>query len=165
MLTLYKYEGKTPAEILELETRELEELRKKPISDLTFEEMGRIRRLLFRENLKSEMVEKVSEDNKYATQIKATCIQEGWSLKAAACSAPFVARDDGLCEHYTTFLTTRLPDYGLSDDEHRKDIGLSKEEYENYRNGNIDDRDRLLMIIGADPVLNGDVIYYMDHVF
>ena len=52
----YKYEGKTPAEILELETRELEELRKKPISDLTFEEMGRIRRLLFRENLKSEML-------------------------------------------------------------------------------------------------------------
>ena len=52
----YKYEGKTPAEILELETRELEELRKKPISELTFEEMGRIRRLLFRENLKSEML-------------------------------------------------------------------------------------------------------------
>ena len=52
----YRYENKTPEEICELEKAELEELRQKPITDLTFEEMGRIRRLLFRQNIKSEML-------------------------------------------------------------------------------------------------------------
>ena len=52
----YIYKDKSPAEILELEKAELEELRKKPLSELTYEEMGRKRRLLFRKNIKSEML-------------------------------------------------------------------------------------------------------------
>ena len=52
----YRYQNKTPEEIIELEKEELEELRKKPITDLTFEEMGRMRRLLFRKNIRSEML-------------------------------------------------------------------------------------------------------------
>ena len=52
----YIYKGKTPAEILELEKAELEELRRKPINELTYEEMGRKRRLLFRKNMKTEIL-------------------------------------------------------------------------------------------------------------
>ena len=50
----YKYEGKTPAEISNLEKEELSRLRSKSIKDLTYEEMGRYRRLLFRKNPESE---------------------------------------------------------------------------------------------------------------
>ena len=50
----YKYEGKTPSEIMNLEKEELSRLRAKSIKDLTYEEMGRYRRLLFRRNPESE---------------------------------------------------------------------------------------------------------------
>ena len=50
----YKYPDKTPAEILDLEQDELMNLRSKNIKDLTCEEMGRYRRLLFRKNPESE---------------------------------------------------------------------------------------------------------------
>ena len=50
----YTYEGKTASEIYELERNELESLRSKPFQDLSFEEMGRLRRLLFRKDLENE---------------------------------------------------------------------------------------------------------------
>ena len=50
----YKYNGKSPAEIMDLEKEELEKLRAKNINELTYEEMGRYRRLLFRKNPESE---------------------------------------------------------------------------------------------------------------
>ena len=50
----YKYNGKSPAEIYDLEREELANLRSKNIDDLTYEEMGRYRRLLFRKNPESE---------------------------------------------------------------------------------------------------------------
>ena len=50
----YKYTGKTPSEIMRLEKDELTRLRGKSIKDLTYEEMGRYRRLLFRKNPESE---------------------------------------------------------------------------------------------------------------
>ncbi len=52
--TVYRYDNKTPAEITDMEKAELEELHKKNINELSYEEMGRIRRLLFRKNLPSE---------------------------------------------------------------------------------------------------------------
>ena len=50
----YKYTGKTPSEISILEKEELKKLRGKSIKDLTYEEMGRYRRLLFRKHPESE---------------------------------------------------------------------------------------------------------------
>ena len=50
----YKYFGKTPGEIMELEKEELAYLRSKNIKDLSFEEMARYRRLLFRKNPESD---------------------------------------------------------------------------------------------------------------
>ena len=50
----YKYNGKSPAEITDLEKEELENLRSNDIKDLTYDEMGRYRRLLFRKNPESE---------------------------------------------------------------------------------------------------------------
>ena len=50
----YKYQGKSPAEIMDLEKEELSNLRSKNIIDLTDDEMGRYRRLLFRKNPESE---------------------------------------------------------------------------------------------------------------
>lgn len=50
----YKYNGKSPAEIYDLEREELANLRSKNMDDLTYEEMGRYRRLLFRKNPESE---------------------------------------------------------------------------------------------------------------
>ena len=50
----YKYDGKTPSEISNLEKEELSRLRSKSIKDLTYEEMGRYRRLLFRKNPEPE---------------------------------------------------------------------------------------------------------------
>ena len=50
----YKYTGKTPSEISILEKEELKILRGKSIKDLTYEEMGRYRRLLFRKHPESE---------------------------------------------------------------------------------------------------------------
>ena len=50
----YKYNGKSPDEITDLEKEELENLRSKDIKDLTYDEMGRYRRLLFRKNPESE---------------------------------------------------------------------------------------------------------------
>ena len=50
----YKFPGKTRAEILDLEQEELMNLRSKDIKDLTIDEMGRYRRLLFRTNPESE---------------------------------------------------------------------------------------------------------------
>ena len=52
--SIYKYPGKTRAEIVDLERDELMNLRSKNIKDLTYEEMGRYRRLLFRKNPESE---------------------------------------------------------------------------------------------------------------
>ena len=52
--TRYKYVEKTPSEIMNLEREELSRLRAKSIKDLTYEEMGRYRRLLFRKNPESE---------------------------------------------------------------------------------------------------------------
>ena len=50
----YKYNDKTPSEIQHLEKEELSKLRAKNIKDLTYDEMGRYRRLLFRRNPESE---------------------------------------------------------------------------------------------------------------
>ena len=50
----YKYTDKTPSEIMNLEREELSRLRAKSIKDLTYDEMGRYRRLLFRKNPQSE---------------------------------------------------------------------------------------------------------------
>ena len=50
----YKNEGKTPSEIMQLEKEELSRLRGKSFKDLTYDEMGRYRRLLFRKNPESE---------------------------------------------------------------------------------------------------------------
>ena len=50
----YNYPGKTRAEVLDLELDELLNLRSKKVEDLTFEELGRLRRLLFRKNPESE---------------------------------------------------------------------------------------------------------------
>ena len=50
----YKFHGKYPAEIMDLEKEELSKLRSKNIKDLTYDEMGRYRRLLFRKNPESE---------------------------------------------------------------------------------------------------------------
>ena len=50
----YKYTDKTPSEVLNLEKEELSKLRAKSIKDLTYDEMGRYRRLLFRRNPGSE---------------------------------------------------------------------------------------------------------------
>ena len=50
----YKFPGKTRAEILDLEQEELMNLRSKDMKDLTIDEMGRYRRLLFRKNPESE---------------------------------------------------------------------------------------------------------------
>ena len=50
----YKYHDKSPAEIMDLEKEELTNLRSKNIKDLTYDEMGRYRRLLFRTNPESE---------------------------------------------------------------------------------------------------------------
>ena len=50
----YKFPGKTRAEILDLEQEELMNLRSKDMKDLTIDEMGRYRRLLFRTNPESE---------------------------------------------------------------------------------------------------------------
>ena len=50
----YKFFNKTPAEIYDLEREELSNLRSKKMEDLTFDEMGRYRRLLFRKNPESE---------------------------------------------------------------------------------------------------------------
>ena len=50
----YKYNDKTPSEIQHLEKEELSKLRTKNIKDLTYDEMGRYRRLLFRRNPESE---------------------------------------------------------------------------------------------------------------
>ena len=50
----YLYNGKTTSEIYELERQELENLRSKPMKDLTLEEIGRLRRLLFRKNIENE---------------------------------------------------------------------------------------------------------------
>ena len=50
----YKYNGKSPAEIYDLEREELANLRSKNMDDLTYDEMGRYRRLLFRKNPESE---------------------------------------------------------------------------------------------------------------
>ena len=50
----YKFFNKTPAEIYDLEREELSNLRSKKMEDLTFEELGRLRRLLFRKNPESE---------------------------------------------------------------------------------------------------------------
>ena len=50
----YKHNGKSPAEIYDLEREELANLRSKNMDDLTYEEMGRYRRLLFRKNPESE---------------------------------------------------------------------------------------------------------------
>ena len=52
----YKYVDKTPAEIMQLQKEELSNLREKNIKDLTYEEMGRYRRLLFRTNPESEIL-------------------------------------------------------------------------------------------------------------
>lgn len=52
--TIYRYDNKSPAEIKDLEKEELERLHQKNINELSYEEMGRIRRLLFRKNLPSE---------------------------------------------------------------------------------------------------------------
>ena len=50
----YRYRGKSPAEIRDLESEELLRLRSKNMKDLTYEEMGRYRRLLFRKNPETE---------------------------------------------------------------------------------------------------------------
>ena len=50
----YKFFNKTPAEIYDLEREELANLRSKKMEDLTYDEMGRYRRLLFRKNPESE---------------------------------------------------------------------------------------------------------------
>ena len=52
----YKYTDKTPSEIMNLEREELSKLRAKDIKDLTYDEMGRYRRLLFRTNPESETI-------------------------------------------------------------------------------------------------------------
>ena len=52
----YNYPGKTRAEILDIEQDELLNLRSKKVEDLTYEELGRLRRLLFRKNPESETV-------------------------------------------------------------------------------------------------------------
>ena len=52
--TKYKYIDKTPSEIMHLQREELANLRAKNIKDLTYDEMGRYRRLLFRTNPESE---------------------------------------------------------------------------------------------------------------
>ena len=49
----YKYQGKSPAEIMDLEKEELSNLRSKNIKDLTDDEMGRYRRLIFRKKPES----------------------------------------------------------------------------------------------------------------
>ena len=50
----YKFHNKSPAEIYDLEREELATLRSKKMEDLTYDEMGRYRRLLFRKNPESE---------------------------------------------------------------------------------------------------------------
>ena len=52
----YKFFDKSPAEIYDLEREELANLRKKKMGELTFDEMGRYRRLLFRKNPESEIL-------------------------------------------------------------------------------------------------------------
>ncbi len=50
----YKFHGKSAAEIMDLEKEELSKLRSKKMKDLTYDEIGRYRRLLFRRNPEPE---------------------------------------------------------------------------------------------------------------
>ena len=102
-------------------------------------------------------LEDVYIDNKHVARIKVLCTRDGWSKpEATSCFAPYVVNDEGLCEHYTTYLTNNLESReGLSFDAHKEILGMPDVEYYNYREGSIDDMEKLIDIMSSDAVLIG----------
>lgn len=111
------------------------------------------------ERFKSEL-ESAYDNNKYVTQISVYCTNDGWANpRVERCVAPYVANRDGLCEHYTTYLTNNLESYyGMSYDEHKNVSGMSDADYYNYRQG-IDDMDTLIPLMLQDITLGGLFTY------
>lgn len=103
------------------------------------------------------LLENENENNQYAMEIILYCTDDGWSNahKVTKCAVPYVANNEGFCEHYTTFLDSL---YDSQDEGHQATVTGSwlaaVVVYAKYRKGKLDE-EQTKLFMSKDPELQG----------